>query len=51
MNEAWLSAPKPGAPGRREALPLERLEQIYRTLSYIFRWSAQIQERIVQLAV
>jgi hypothetical protein len=31
-------------------LPLERLEQIYRAMSYVSRWMAQIQERVVQLA-
>ena len=29
---------------------IERLEQIQQTLSYLHRWSAQLQERIVQLA-
>jgi len=50
MNAAWESAPAPGAPGRAAALPLERLEQIYRAMSYVSRWMAQIQERVVQLA-
>jgi hypothetical protein len=30
---------------------LERLEQIQQTLSYLHRWAAQLQERIVQLAL
>ena len=30
---------------------LARLEQIQQTLSYLHRWSAQLQERIVQLAL
>jgi DnaJ-domain-containing protein 1 len=30
---------------------LERLEQIQQTLSYFHRWTAQLQERIVQLAL
>ena len=30
---------------------LDRLEQIQRTLSYLHRWTAQLQERIVQLAL
>jgi curved DNA-binding protein CbpA len=51
MNTAWEQAPKPGEPGRAAALPLERLEQIYRVLSYVARWTGQIQERVVQLAV
>lgn len=32
-------------------LPLERLEEIYRSASYINRWTDQIREKIVQLAV
>ncbi len=32
-------------------LPLERLEEIYRSTSYINRWTDQIREKIVQLAV
>jgi len=30
---------------------VERLEEIQQTLSYLHRWSAQLQERIVQLAL
>jgi hypothetical protein len=51
MNRAWESAPDPGSPGRPAALPLERLEQIYRVFSYVSRWTEQIQERVVQLAM
>jgi DnaJ-domain-containing protein 1 len=50
MNAVWESAPAVGSPERSAALPLERLEQIYRVFSYIARWSEQIQERNVQLA-
>jgi len=50
MNKAWESAPPIGSPQRTAALPLERLEQIYRVFSYIARWSEQIQERNLQLA-
>ncbi|MBO7524795.1 MAG: hypothetical protein J6T79_04740 [Verrucomicrobia bacterium] len=32
-------------------LPLERLEEIYRSTIYINRWTDQIREKIVQLAV
>jgi DnaJ-domain-containing protein 1 len=49
MNAQWESAPPIGSPQRVEALPLERLEQIYRVFSYIARWSEQIRERHVQL--
>lgn len=49
MNNAWDGAPSEGA-DRREYLPLEKLEQIYRVFSYITRWTEQIRERVVQLA-
>ncbi len=51
LNAQWVSAPVDDIPARRRALPLERLEQIYRIMSYISRWTSQIQERVVQLAV
>ena len=50
MNAVWESAPSPGATDREVALPLERLEQIYRVFSYIARWTEQINERIFQLS-
>jgi DnaJ-domain-containing protein 1 len=49
MNAAWESGSGPDA--RRTGLPLERLEQIYRSLGYLSRWSEQLQERIVQLSI
>jgi curved DNA-binding protein CbpA len=51
LNPAWEQAPPPGDPARPAALPLERLEQVYRALSYVDRWTGQIQERSVQLAM
>lgn len=51
MNDSWASAPDTGNPSRATTLPLERLEQIYRSLSYVARWTEQLQERVVQLAV
>jgi DnaJ-domain-containing protein 1 len=51
MNAVWASAPPVGSPERPAALPLERLEQIYRVLSYVSRWTEQLQERVVQLAM
>lgn len=51
MNAVWEAAPPVGAPERVAALPLERLEQVYRAMSYVARWTEQIQERIVQLAL
>lgn len=50
LNAPWESAPPPGTKGRREMLPLERLESVYRELSYLTRWAGQIQERGVQLS-
>jgi len=44
MNAPWQS----NAP--REQLPLKRLDEIYRLLGYFGRWSAQLQERVVQLS-
>ena len=51
LNVVWDAAPPVGDAGRPTALPLERLEQIYRALSYVARWTSQLQERVVQLAV
>lgn len=50
LNAVWESAPPVGDPGRRPVLPLERLEQSYRSMSYVARWTAQLQERWVGLA-
>lgn len=50
MNAQWDAAPPVGSPDRAAALPLERLEQIYRIFSYVARWTEQINERVVQLA-
>ena len=51
MNALWAAAPPPASPARAAALPLERLEQIYRALSYTARWTEQLQERLLQLAM
>jgi curved DNA-binding protein CbpA len=51
MSAHWENAPAPGHADRAGQLPLERLEQVYRIYSYIYRWTGQIQERVVQLAV
>ena len=50
LNAAWETAPVVGSPERRAMLPLARLEQIYRVFSYVTRWAAQLQERVVQLS-
>jgi curved DNA-binding protein CbpA len=49
MNAPWDTAPTSGE-ARRRALPLRRLEEIWRDWSYLARWGEQIQERIVQLS-
>ncbi len=50
LNPVWEKAPPPGDPERADLLPIERLEEIYRVLSYTTRWAEQVQERLVQLA-
>jgi DnaJ-domain-containing protein 1 len=51
LNDAWLSAPPVGSPGRAAQLPLERLEELFRSISYLARCRAQLQERFVQLSM
>jgi hypothetical protein len=51
MNPLWAAAPPVGDSQRRAALPLERLEQVYRAMSYVARWTGQLDERRVQLAM
>ena len=50
LNAAWAAAPAAGSAGRAAALPLEALERVYRMLSYIARWTGQIQERLARLS-
>jgi hypothetical protein len=50
LNAVWESAPATAGAARRDTLPLDRLEQIYRIFSYVDRWLEQVQERMVQLA-
>jgi curved DNA-binding protein CbpA len=50
MNSVWQAAPPPGSPARADALPLRRLEEMGRDLSYFSRWSAQLQERIAEIS-
>ena len=49
MNKIWETAP-PGGPARLSALPLRQLEAVWRDLSYLTRWTQQIQERVAQLS-
>jgi curved DNA-binding protein CbpA len=48
LDADWIVAEPSSA--RRAAL-LKRLEEFYRLLSYFARWTAQLQERLVHLAV
>jgi curved DNA-binding protein CbpA len=50
MNAAWNAAPPPPSPLRAGSLPLRRLQELGRTLSYIARCGGQIQERLAQLS-
>jgi curved DNA-binding protein CbpA len=50
LNSVWETAPPRGTVDRLKALPLDKLEQIYRQWSYLARWTAQLQERLVQLS-
>ena len=51
LNAAWEGAPVASDESRRTRLPLARLEQIYRVFSYVARWTGQLEERLVQLAL
>jgi curved DNA-binding protein CbpA len=50
MNQAWEAAPKYGTE-RLAALPLTRLEEMYRSLSFLTRWTNQVQQRIIHLSL
>ena len=50
MDTGWEKVAGAGAAERQQSLPLDRLEQVYRALSFVARWTSQIQERVVQLA-
>ncbi|MBL9170706.1 MAG: hypothetical protein JNN07_23440 [Verrucomicrobiales bacterium] len=51
MNATWeaLDAGS-SSPDRAAKLPLDKIEQIYRGLSYVSRWTEQIQQRLAELA-
>ena len=51
LNMAWETAPPVGSSTRLHVLPCSRLEHIYRDLSYLKRWTQQLQERWVQLSI
>mgnify|MGYP003695063063 CR=1 FL=1 len=49
LNPKWESAPDIGHPDRAAALPMRRVEEIYRAVSHLTRWTQQLQERIVRI--
>ena len=51
VDLAWEKALPVGDPTRAACLPLEPLEQIYRQLSYLERWSGQLQDRFLRLSL
>ncbi len=51
MNDHWEKAPPPGDTNRISALPLDDLERLYRSLSFVTRWIGQLRERIVKLSL
>jgi DnaJ-domain-containing protein 1 len=51
LNPLWEATPGVPTAGGTRVRPLERLEEICRTLGFLIRWTAQIQEHLVQLAL
>lgn len=51
MNTPWRQAAAIEEKTRTASLPLEALQETYRTISYLKRWTEQIQERAVQLSL
>lgn len=49
LNIVWEDMSQPDAPAR--SLSLDRLEEHYRQLSFLNRWVAQLQNRIVTLSI
>ncbi len=50
-NAVWDGAPPVGSAKRAEALPLEALARLFRRVSFLTRWSAQLRERVGRLVV
>ena len=50
MNAAWNAAPPAGSSDRAATLPLSRLQEMCRQLSFLNRLSSQIEERRGRLA-
>ena len=51
LNEQWSVAPPIDDAARATRLPLLELEQSYRLLSYLNRWTTQLQEQLLQLTL
>jgi DnaJ-domain-containing protein 1 len=45
LDQAWTGLDEPPSPDRVQNLPLAELEEVYRMLSYLKRWSAQLENR------
>jgi DnaJ-domain-containing protein 1 len=51
MNPLWEQVPQSGGTGRQTLLPLARLETLHRLFSFLHRWSEQVGERLVKIAL
>lgn len=51
INPAWEAAPPIGDSTRAASLPLEELTRIFRCVSFVSRWIAQLQDRAVKLMI
>jgi len=51
LNRSWETAETLPAAARTGHLPLARIEELWRWLSYLNRWTAQLQERNVRLTL
>jgi DnaJ-domain-containing protein 1 len=49
LNRFWEAPEEPTPALPRPPLPLRELEAIYRDLSYLRRWSQQVNERLIRL--
>jgi DnaJ-domain-containing protein 1 len=51
LSAAWDELAANEIEERASHLPLDRLEQVYREVSYVVRWAEQVRERVVQLSI
>lgn len=50
LNPAWEAVINNPVQDRLAVLPISRLEELFRSMSYVTRWTSQIQERLAHLA-